>query len=368
TRIIDEATLNGEIPEIRPVFLGIRRYLTERKLRSLDKAIEESPDQTNSVVRNAAEKIIRGKSYVDSGKGSGPADSLRPTKRKDKSAIRKLEKLTDKRRKHQIEANYMVDAYPEIEDHDVQEPDRHNPEVPRSWLEQRNVDGAGKVLHHTEHKHHRIDRKFANIVAGKKLPRILVGRRLIDKFGGGPAADELGERVAKRESLTKKIRGIEIAQAKQEVSKVSRETFRGEVVKAWRGRTDATLGHREDFYEDMADALEASIVDPSSRMSVPRYEYLTEGGAIEHQAVARASRHKNILESLNERGKTGRSIIRREEMMQRRAAKYRAHGSTSRRRVRNQTKLARQQDKVANRHQDLRAAKQRLRDLRENRP
>lgn len=169
------------------------------------------------------------------------------------------------------------------------------------------------------------------------------------------------------------------------VRKAARKAYHGEISKAWRSRTDAALDHRERFYDDLGTATREAIENPGARMTVQTYHTeklngpdgqplegkekkrerrarLVEGGGAERAAVVRNSRHKSILESLRERDRSERSIERRKEIMERRAAKYEDHGLTSRKRQRNQKKLTAKRTEVTTRYKKMRDARQRVTD------
>lgn len=158
---------------------------------------------------------------------------------------------------------------------------------------------------------------------------------------------------------TDKGRKANIAHDLKPVRQAARSAYRGEVIKAYRGRTEESLAHREQFYSDLGEAIERGITNPDERMNMPRYKYVTEGGAIEYAAAVRAQRHHDIYHS-SARGKENSDTDeqpagRRKNILQQRAEYYKTHRYTSDRRKINQRHLESRRTTTAKQYRKIRA-------------
>ncbi len=168
----------------------------------------------------------------------------------------------------------------------------------------------------------------------------------------------------------------QIATVSRDVKQIKRSAFVGEVVKAWRGRTQEALLHREEFYEDLGRVADPYVQGEAERMRVGTYDVgnkdnpdlgpfsgFTEGGLIERAARRSVRRHKDALNFAGEKN-LGQAAQKRKQMLEKRAAKYHDHKSTTNRRRANVQKLNKTRRETHQRYEELRIAKQRLADLR----
>jgi hypothetical protein len=171
----------------------------------------------------------------------------------------------------------------------------------------------------------------------------------------------------KAQKKRKKADGLKVkAQTttlKREVGKLERRAFVGEVAKAWRGRTDTALEHREKFYEDLARVANPATTDDAEIMNVRPFEFRSEGGLIERAARKRVARQKKMMEDSGE-ANDAQSTIRHKNTLERRVKRYRTHKSTTRRRKNNTAALTSRRAQTDKHYQNLRQARQQLHTLR----
>ncbi len=93
----------GDVPEIIPAFLGVRKIVAERRIARAQAKIE-SP----SVMGHVAESILKGKGY-------GSLDNpLRPILLRDRIAANRLERITHRRRGKSMRSTNISNTYPHI--------------------------------------------------------------------------------------------------------------------------------------------------------------------------------------------------------------------------------------------------------------
>lgn len=144
-RMADEIVAGGELPRVRPIFLGLRSRLNARRLEHSHNLIDRQA-RSNAVLRFAGESIYRG---VQGQNFSHPTQDLRPDTSRDRRAVRHLDRIMNARDLRQSFASktampYMYDQVGEREGgHSprLREPNFERPGVRRAPNEIRHDNG-----------------------------------------------------------------------------------------------------------------------------------------------------------------------------------------------------------------------------------
>jgi hypothetical protein len=228
------------------------------------------------------------------------------------------------------------------------------------------------------------ERKYAKLVKKVEHANHILHPHHEKKHGKQVDPEKLREKAQdKREKADKLKTKAQVATVKRDIKQHRNRAFAGEVAKAWRGRTDTALAHREQFYEDLGRVTAPDVTEDEQRMRVGTYDTgtkanpdlgpysgFTEGGLIERVQRKRVERQKKMFrlaqkdsqkEPSDERSQ--KAAEKRAEKLKARAEKHRKHESTTARRRTNKRKLNEQRRTTDERYAELRAAKQRLRAL-----
>jgi hypothetical protein len=171
----DRATIlsNASIPEVVPVMLGLRSLIAERRIARTQEKIEVLAER-DKVIRYVGESIMKRVGYYKVKPEPGVNPALRPVTWQDRRAALRLEKITGKRRNHQVEAVHLSDSYPGIENHGSRNPLHAYTPGTRSKRELWNVGKNHKHHHHAQEKIKRLDKRFMKVVGqpSKKIDRL----------------------------------------------------------------------------------------------------------------------------------------------------------------------------------------------------
>lgn len=217
-----------EIPELVPVFLGVRKWLAERRITKSQAEINKLADD-HAVIRYVGESIIKGKGYLrheveDPENPNKKINNIdRPTTPSQLKATRKLERIAEKRRREQVEASHLAASYPVIyknkEDAVPPSPEpqhiikvlpaeeivevEEKEEVPplrQSRKELANVRKNSKTFDHLTHKTHELDDKFKVITHGPARRSEILRDRIVKNMVRTQAIDDARE--YRREQLS----------------------------------------------------------------------------------------------------------------------------------------------------------------------
>lgn len=202
-----------EIPELVPVFLGVRKWIAERRIKKSQAEINKLAGDY-LVIRYVGESIIKGKGYLrhEVEDPENPKEKItnidRPITPSQLKAARKLERIAEKRRRNQVEASHLAASYPVVGGVGW----RGENVVPfpfQSQKEMANVRRNLNTFDHLKHKTHKLDDKFSAIVHGPARRSAILRGRIVKNIGTSQAIEDA--RVYRREQLSEarsKVRGI----------------------------------------------------------------------------------------------------------------------------------------------------------------
>ena len=158
----------GEIPEVIPLLIGLRRHILAKRIETTEKKIEQSK-RDHEVIHFVGKSIIQGEGYLAVNKDN----MLRPTSKYQRSAAQKLEKLTTERRIKQAHVHNIAVSYPNpnVEHVEVVQHDRfdlfpdHLSGAPQKRSERYTVNQNVRSHMGGKREIHHLDKNFANVIA-----------------------------------------------------------------------------------------------------------------------------------------------------------------------------------------------------------